>query len=76
MHTYLHEIDLTLEEAFSRSDDSSKNDMIDYSESAKSLIDGMEDHWCVALLEAIQKECADRIFEHWSKYNPEKNKKL
>jgi hypothetical protein len=74
MHTYLHEIQITLEEACSRSDDSSKDWFEDYSESAKLLIDGMEDHWCVALLEAIKKECETRIYEHWEEFAPENNK--
>lgn len=75
MHTYLHEIQITLEEAFSQADDSSSNcGYMNYKESAKSLIDGMEDHWCVALLEAIKEECEARIYEHWEQYAPENNK--
>lgn len=75
MHVYLHEVSFTLEENFSQSDDSSSNfGGIDFEKSAKTLIDGMEDHWCVALLEAIKKECDIRIHKHWEKFSPKKNK--
>lgn len=77
MHTYLHEVSFTLEEAISHSEDSSSNcGFVDFKESAKALIDGMEDHWCVALLEAIKAECEARIYEHWEQYAPEKLKKV
>lgn len=75
IHVYLHDVDMTLEEACSQSDDSSKSPFIDFSESAKSLIDGMEDNWCVALLEAIKEECENRIHKHWERSAPEKNNK-
>lgn len=74
MHVYLHDLNFTLEEAISQSEDSSSYSL-DFAQSAKTLIDGMEDHWCVALLEAIKKECETRIYEHWEKYTPEKNNK-
>lgn len=77
MHTYLHEIPLTLEEMISHAEDSSSNFIsVDFKESARELIDGMEDHWCVALLEAIKNECENRINEHWKIYAPEKLKKI
>jgi hypothetical protein len=36
----------------------------------------MEDHWCIALLEAIKKECENRIYEHREEFSPKKNNKL
>jgi hypothetical protein len=74
MHVYLHDIKFTLEEAISQMEDSS-NFTLDFTESAKALIDSMEDHWCVSLLEALKKECETRIYQHWEEYAPENNKK-
>jgi hypothetical protein len=37
---------------------------IDFSESAKNLIDNLEDWWCVAFLEDLRDECSRRIKEH------------
>jgi hypothetical protein len=75
MHVYLHEVNFSLEEAFSQADDTSVLPLY-YEESAKLLIDSMEDHWCIALLEAIKKECENRIYEHWEEFSPKKNNKL
>lgn len=40
------------------------NGEIDFAASAKAMLDGLEDWWCVAFLEALRDECRDRIIKH------------
>jgi len=40
------------------------DDPTDFRESAKNLIDNLEDHWCVAFLEDLRDECSRRLEEN------------
>jgi len=42
----------------------SEMEPIDFKESAKDLIDSLEEWWCVAFLEDLRDECSRRIEEN------------
>lgn len=68
-HVFLHNINVSLEEAVISSETYSYPD---FEEEANKYIDALEDHDCVAFLEELHKVCAQRIVEHWEKFAPER----
>jgi type 1 glutamine amidotransferase len=67
VHVFLHQINVTLEEAVISSE---TWDGHDYEEQANQYIDALEDHHCVAFLEELHKVCAQRIVQHWEEFAP------
>jgi hypothetical protein len=43
----------------------------DYEKEAEEYIDALEEHWCVAFLEALHKVSARKIVEHWEECAPQ-----
>ena len=46
-------------------------DFPDYEKEAIEYIDALEDHHCVAFLEALHKVSAQMIVEHWKEFAPQ-----
>ena len=69
IHVFLHKIQVSLEEAVISSE---TWDYPDFDKMANDYIDALEDHDCVAFLEALHVVCAQRIVEHWEKFAPQR----
>lgn len=68
VHIFLHHLQTTIEEAVIASETWT---LPDYEEQANLYLDALEDHDCVAFLEALHKVSAQRIVEHWEEFAPD-----
>lgn len=68
VHVFIHEIKRSMEEFVLSSEDCS---FPDFEREAEEYIDALEEHWCVAFLEALHKVSARKIVEHWEQYAPQ-----
>jgi len=71
IHVFLHKINRSMEESILSSEEC---DFPDYEKEAEEYIDALEEHWCIAFLEAIHKVSARKIVEHWEEFAPQKLK--
>ena len=68
VHVFLHKIDRTMEEFILSSEEL---DLPDYEKEAREYVNALEDHHCVAFLEALHKVSAQMIVEHWREFAPQ-----
>ncbi len=64
---FLNKINRSMEEAVLSSEELN---LPDYEKEAREYIDALEDHHCVAFLEALHKISAQMIVKHWEKFAP------
>lgn len=69
VHVFLHKINRTMEEFVLSSEECS---LPDYEKEAREYIDALEEHHCVAFLEALHKVSAQMIIEHWEEFAPQR----
>lgn len=67
VHVFLHEINRSMEEFVLSSEECN---FPNYEKEAEEYIDALEEHWCVAFLEALHKVSARKIVEHWEEFAP------
>jgi hypothetical protein len=46
----------------------------DFNKTAKEIIDGLDDWWCVSLLEALHEEIEKTVVRHWNEYEESKSR--
>jgi hypothetical protein len=67
VHVFLHNINVSLEEAVISSETGS---FPDFKQMANDYIDALEDYYCIAFLEELHKATAQRIVRHWEEFSP------
>lgn len=71
VHVFLHEINRSMEEFVLSSEEC---DLPNYEKEAEEYINALDEHWCVAFLEALHKVSARKIVKHWEEFAPQKLK--
>ena len=71
VHVYLHNINVSLEEAVISSE---TEGLPNFRKMAEDYINALEDHDCVAFLEELHKASARRIVQHWEEFSPKQLK--
>lgn len=73
VHVFIHELKPSLEEQILYYE--SEPGPPSYTQLAEELLDALDDHECVALLEALHEVSARRIVEHWEEFAPQQLEK-
>ena len=73
VHVFIHELKPSLEEQILYYE--SEPGPPSYTQLAEELLDALDDHECVALLEALHEVSARRIVEHQEEFAPQQLEK-
>lgn len=73
VHVFIHELQPSLEEQILYYE--SEPGPPSYIQLAEELLDALDGHECVALLEALHEVSARRIVEHWEEFAPQQLEK-